>query len=171
MSNLSDSLVEARREVDDMIRTAAACAGCWSTPRAPGKWSPSQVVEHVARSFESSASDVFGVRSEFPDMPRIVRPVLRSVLFRRVLRTGTFPKARTNRAMNPDHGPESPRAAAERLESAWNRFANACAERSSTESMASSRIFGDVPLTDYVRFQGLHTRHHHGQLRKSAATA
>ena len=165
MSTVQASLTDVRREIDDMIRSATDCADCWTTPRAPGKWSPSQVVEHVARSFEASAVDVAGARSKFPDMPRLVRPILRAMLFRRVLRTGTFPKARTNKAMNPERGSESPAAAIERLESTWGAFSSACTAAAGNGGVAKSRIFGDVPLSDYIRFQGFHTRHHRAQMR------
>jgi hypothetical protein len=171
MKTVVDSIAEARREVDDMIQTADACADCWTTPRAPGKWSPSQVVEHVARSFEASARDVSGVRSGFLNLPRFVRPLARSFLFNRVLRTGKFPKARTNGAMNPDRGLETPAAAAVRLESSWNQFSSACTQAYSSRAVATCLVFGVVPLVDYVRFQALHVRHHHGQLREQRARA
>jgi DinB family protein len=166
MSAVDASLAEARREVDDMVRTATTCADCWTTPRAEGKWSPSQVLEHVARSLEASAGDVTGAKTSFPDMPRLLRPVLRRMLFRRVLETGTFQKARTNKAMNPERGPASPSEGIARLESTWSVFASACTDATARgNSVAKSRIFGEVPLADYIRFQGLHTRHHRAQMR------
>ena len=40
--------------------------GCLDAPRAPGKWSPSQIIEHVARSLEESANMAAGRPSKFP---------------------------------------------------------------------------------------------------------
>jgi DinB family protein len=166
MDAIDASLADVRREVDDMIRTAATCADCWTTPRAAGKWSPSQVLEHVARSFEASAGDVVGARTGLPDMPRLLRPIVRKVLFKRVLETGTFQKARTNKAMNPATGSVSPDEGVARLESTWTVFVKACTDATAKGSaVATSRIFGDVPLADYIRFQGLHARHHRAQMR------
>lgn len=121
MTAIGHSLAEARHELDDFIISASGCADCWTTPRAPGKWSPSQVLEHVARSFEAGAGDVRGARSGLPDLPRFVRPLVRTFLFNRVLRIGTFPRARTNKAMNPLRGPESPAEGIARLEKAGIR--------------------------------------------------
>src|SRR5256714_13233931 len=44
-----DTVVEGNRAaVNDLVAAAQARADSWTTPRAPGKWSPSQLVEHVA---------------------------------------------------------------------------------------------------------------------------
>src|ERR1043166_9791079 len=93
-----DTLVEANRAaVNDLIAAARGREGVWMTPRAPGKWSPSQLVEHVARSLEESANEARGLRSKFPRLPFFLRPVARTLLFNRVLRSGVFPRARTSR--------------------------------------------------------------------------
>lgn len=165
MKPIETSLAEARREIDDMVRTATDCANCWSTPRAPGKWSPSQVMEHVSRSFEASASDVLGARSGFPSIPRLLHPVLRTVLFNKVLKSGRFQKARTNKAMNPDKGAESPAAGIERLELTWTAFTSACDKAAANGGVAKSRLFGVVSLADYIRFQGYHAKHHRAQMK------
>jgi len=63
-----DTVVEANRAaVNDLLAAAKAREAVWTEPRAPGKWSPSQLVEHVARSLEESANEVRGVRSKFPN--------------------------------------------------------------------------------------------------------
>src|SRR6266566_339156 len=55
MANVNDALAANRDAVLDLVAAAERSAATWTTPRAPGKWSPSQVVEHVARSLEGSA--------------------------------------------------------------------------------------------------------------------
>jgi hypothetical protein len=159
-------ITAARDAIDDVIRAAQECqqAGVWTRARAPGKWSPSQVAEHIARSIEASAHDIAGRPSNFPNLPWIVRPLARTLLFRRVLKNGGFPRAKTNAAMNPASGPESAEAAAARLEAAWNQFATECA-RAEARGTVTSCIFGSVPLRDYVRFQELHVRHHRRQMK------
>ena len=133
-------------------------------PRAPGKWSPSQVVEHVARSLDESANVVSGAPSKFPKLPFFLRPVARGMLFNRVLRNGAFPKARTNKAMNPAEGPATPAAARTRLEEAHARFDRACRASATSGGVVSSATFGNVSVSDYARFMELHTRHHCRQM-------
>ena len=95
-----DTVVEANRAaVNDLLAAAKAREAVWTEPRAPGKWSPSQLVEHVARSLEESANEVRGVRSKFPNLPFFLRPVARTLLFNRVLRKGTFPPSPDERAI------------------------------------------------------------------------
>lgn len=165
MSDSPDGARAVRAALDEINRTALRCAATFTAPAAPGKWSPSQVVEHVARALEASAEDVAGRRSRLPSLPAPLRFLARKLLFERVLRTKVFPKARTNAAMNPESGPPTPAEAAARLEAAWLAFSAACeAQRGAP---ASSRSFGTVPLADYIEFQALHTSHHGKQLIRS----
>jgi hypothetical protein len=163
MSELDERLAAVRDAVEEMIRTSAESSATWSTPRAPGKWSPSLVVEHVALALEASADDIAGRPSRLPNLPRPLRPVARTLLFNRVLRSRAFPKAKTNRAMDPLAGPATPDDAATRLEDAWRALCESCAAAASREEMTST-VFGCVRLVDYVRFQEYHTRHHHTQM-------
>jgi hypothetical protein len=164
MSEHDASLALARAAVDDVIRTASVVSATWTTPRAPGKWSPSLVVEHVALSWESGADEIAGRPSRFPTLPRPLRFLARGLLFNRVLRTKTFPKAKTNRAMTPTSGPATPAEAAARLDAAWGAFVAAYTDAAARGDDMTSVMFGRVRLVDYLRFQEYHTRHHHAQM-------
>ncbi len=48
MSDLGAVLTANREAIDEMLVVAERAEANWTTPRAPGKWSPQQVVEHVA---------------------------------------------------------------------------------------------------------------------------
>lgn len=164
MSNV-DAILDANRQaVNDLIAASETCGTNWSAPRAPGKWSPSQVVEHVALSLEESANAVSGAPSKFPTVPSIIRPLVRAFVFNRVLKKGTFPKAKTNKAMNPTTGPATPAAARVRLDEALAAFARSCRARASSGQNMSSTVFGTVSVDDYARFIELHTRHHCKQM-------
>ena len=65
MSDLDLSLAGVHAAVAEFLATGDAAEATWTMPRAPGKWSPSQVVEHVARIMEESAvaSTIFGTVS------------------------------------------------------------------------------------------------------------
>jgi hypothetical protein len=164
MADINVALAACDQATKDLIVAAESSGPAWSTPRAPGKWSPSQIVEHVARSLEESANVAAGRPSKFPNFPAILRPVLRAVLFRRVLKNEAFPKGRTNKAMNPESGPATPADGRTRLETAQRKFDDAFRQLVSRGGSVRSTIFGTVAAEDYVRFMEIHTRHHRKQL-------
>jgi hypothetical protein len=160
-----DTIVEGNRAaVNDLVAAARARENSWTTPRAPGKWSPSQLVEHVARSLEESANEVRGLPSKFPRLPFFLKPVARTMLFNRVVRSGVFPRARTSRPFNPIEGPATPVDAQRRLEQAVGSFIEACRECSAGNQPVKSIVFGVVTVDDYAKFQECHIRHHTRQL-------
>jgi hypothetical protein len=167
MQDLDDSLAAARAAVEAMIQTVSHAATQWAAPPAPGRWSPAQVVEHVALALEASADDIAGRPSRFPNLPRPIRFLARTFFFDRVLRTGAFPKGKTNPAMNPASGPPTPAAGVARLEAAWERLSATCATAAAQNHQMTSTLFGRVRLVDYIRFQTQHTQHHHRQLTRS----
>src|ERR1051326_441870 len=60
MAEIDTALAANRDAVEQMIRAGEQSGTAWITPRAPGKWSPSQIVEHVARGLEEGANIVAG---------------------------------------------------------------------------------------------------------------
>jgi len=164
MADLSAALVSNRAAVDEMLAAIDRSAANWTTPRAAGKWSPSQVVEHVARSLEESANVIMGAPSKFPNFPRFIRPLVRMMFFDRVVKTGAFPKARTSKAMNPASGAATAPAGRARLEEAAARFDGACRTAAERGPTFDNGLFGVISIADYVRFMDLHTRHHTRQI-------
>ena len=169
MADVTQILKANRDAVEDLLEAAQAAAteGRWSEPRAQGKWSPQQVVEHVARSYEEGANVVAGRPTKLPTVPSIFRPLLR-LFFRRVVKTGRFMKAKTNSGMDPAREPsarlESPAAARDRLDEALAKFEDACRERVASGDPVPSGAFGNVSVEEYARFSELHTRHHTAQI-------
>ena len=164
MADINTAL-DASKDAIEQLNVAGERTGtAWTTPRAPGKWSPSQIAEHVARSLEESANMAAGHPSKFPRLPALIHPVVRALLFKRVLRTSAFPRAKTNKAMNPASGPVTPAEGRARLEAAHEQFDDACRQLASKGGRMRTTIFGVVPVEDYVRFMELHTRHHGKQM-------
>jgi hypothetical protein len=153
-----------RAAVDDLIDAAGRCGDNWTTPAAPGKWSPSQIVEHVARSLEEASNVVSGMPSKFLHLPLFLRPLVRVLFFNRVVRRGGFLKSKTTKALNPAAGPVTPVDGRARLEAALARFERECRTCSEAGRPVTSSAFGTVPLADYARFVELHTRHHRKQM-------
>ena len=164
MVDIDAALTASREAVDQLIVAGERTGPAWTAPRAPGKWSPSQIAEHVARSLEESANMAAGRPSKFPRLPAIVHPVVRGLLFKRVLKKAGFQKAKTNKAMNPASGPATPAEGRVRLYAAHKTFDLACRAVASRGQRMRTTIFGAVPVEDYVRFMELHTRHHSKQM-------
>ena len=163
-TNVDAAVADNRSAVHELATAAEQTTAAWAAPRAPGKWSPSQIVEHVALALEASANEITGKPSGFPTLPAFIRPIARTFFFKRVLRTEAFPKARTNKAMDPASGPATVTDARPRLEAAMRRFEAGCRECAAGDGVVGSRIFGRVSLADYARFTALHTQHHRRQI-------
>jgi DinB superfamily len=164
MADLNTALTASKEAVEQLIVAGERSGPALASPRVPGKWSPSQILEHVARALEESANMAAGHPSKFPKLPAVVHPVVRGLLFKRVLRKGGFPKAKTNKAMDPESGPATPAEGRARLEAAHEKFATACRQLASSGKQMRTTIFGTVAVEDYVRFMEIHTRHHGKQI-------
>ncbi len=167
MADIDSALAASREAVHLLLATAAVTGPEWATPPAPGKWSPSQIVEHVARSFEASTQMADGQPSAFPRLPGILHPVLR-IFFRQILKKGALPKGKTTKAMNPVAGPPTPAEGRARPETAHARYEAACRQLAARGAPMRTPTIGSVPVEDFVRFMELHTRHHHRQISRRA---
>ncbi len=163
MPDISTALADNDTAIDEMIAAAEKSKSVWTTPRAPDKWAPQQVVEHVAITLEQSANVVAGTPSKFPSLPRLARPIIRLV-FRWILKRQAFPKGKTPKPFDPAAGPATPAEARVRLKGAEATFDQECRTCAKDKSDVTSTVFGTVPLGDYVRFQALHVRHHIKQM-------
>ena len=163
MADVNDVLAANRATVIDLVAAAERSAATWTTPPAPGKWSPSQVVEHVARGLDEGANVVSGAPS-IPMPPAFLRLVAR-LFFYRILKKDAFPKGfKAHKAMNPTGGPATPAQARVRLEGALARFDQECRRRAASGQHLVSTGFGTVSVEDFVRFNAIHTRHHCKQM-------
>jgi len=169
MADVNDALAANRDAVLDLVAAAERSAATWTTPRAPGKWSPSQVVEHVVRSLEGSANMFSGGASSIPMPPAFLRPLLRLFFFNRILKKDVFPKGfKAHKTMNPTSGPATPAQARVRLEEALARFDQECHRLVASGQHVVSTGFGTVSVEDFVRFNAIHTRHHCKQMPGAA---
>src|SRR6059036_3512520 len=152
MADINTALEASKDAMEQLILAGERTGTTWTSPRAPGKWSPSQIVEHVARALEESANVAAGRPSKFPKLPAVLHPVIRGFLFRRVLKKSAFPKAKTNKAMDPLSGPPTPMEGRVRLEAAHMKFDEACRQLASRGERMQTTVFGAVGVEDYVRF-------------------
>lgn len=164
ISNLNTALAESKAALEKLIAAGEGSGPAWTTPRAPGKWSPSQISEHVARVLEESGKQINGEPSAFPSLPRIVRPLIRGVFFSRILKKNEFINGKTNKPLNPVSGPATAAEARERLQKAHDKFERAC---KGSRPRFTHGVFGDISTADYARFQALHTLHHTKQIQSA----
>jgi len=164
MADINAALAASKEAIDQLGVTGERTGLAWTAPRAPGKWSPSQIVEHVARALEESANVAAGRPSKFPKLPPVLHPVVRGLLFRRVLKNAAFPKAKTNKAMNPASGPATPAEGRVRLETAHKKFDEVCRQLALRGERRRTTTFGAVGVEDYVRLMEILTRHHFKQI-------
>jgi hypothetical protein len=147
-----------------LLAATDAAGAVWTVPRASGKWSPSQVVEHVARIMEESANVATGAPSKFPTIPFLLRPLVRARMFNRILKRQAFLEMKAGKAFTPASGSATPAEARVRLNEALARFDRACRARAASGQDVVSSIFGRVAVADFARFQELHVRHHLQQM-------
>ena len=160
-----DKQILANREaVGHLLEVTQHARDNWTTPRAHNKWSPAQVVEHVARSFDEGAKLVAGEDNILPTMPSFARPLMRMFFFDRIIKKGKFPTVKTVDPLDPESGPDSPEAAADRINASLERFVASCQACANKGGDVNSGAFGKVSVEDYANFMALHTVHHTAQI-------
>ncbi len=167
MAGVAEAMQQNRQAADELCAAADGASEVWEVPRARGKWSPSQVVEHVTRALEQSTRELRGEPTLFPAFPPILQPVMRGLFFNWIVRRGRFPRGtRTNKAMNPERGAATPAEARARIHEAIHELNQAVKTRDAGFGPVRSGAFGAVALSDYLIFQAIHTRHHTTQVAR-----
>jgi hypothetical protein len=186
---LSALLDENSAAVRDFVQRAAAVPEAqWQRPRAPGKWTPAQEVEHVALSYELFAVELRGGCGMRVVTSRTRQLLLRGLALPYILRTGRFPgQPRAPRETRPT-GTERPAGSgaigtaapaaqpgrAELLERLSAAVVSLEAALGPTDAAAANRrlthaYFGPIPLKSALRLAAVHTRHHARNLPLPAA--
>jgi len=166
MPDLQSTAIDNRQAVGAFITAARAVPqSAWTQPPAPGKWSPGQVTEHVAIAYELARAILNGTFSGRA-APRLLRPLIRTIVFNPIVKTGRFKKgAKAPAPFQPTASPASVAELAARLQAAANAFEKDVeAAARSGRTLVDHPFFGRVTLSDYSRLQAIHTRHHSQQL-------
>jgi hypothetical protein len=147
-------------------RAAAVPDVEWGRPRAPGKWSPAQEVEHIALAYEIFAADLRGERTMRVIVPPGRRLLLRALVLPYILRRGRFPvAARAPREARPSPSETAVGGKAElleRLDAAVRSLEAALgpAERADASRRVTHAYFGSLDLPKALRLSAVHTHHH-----------
>jgi len=132
----------------------------------PGKWTPAQIVHHLAISVDGS-SRVFQERRAKPPMRRRPRPVWQRVAHFVYLDVGWIPSGRrAPAATEPAQRPDT--AAVERqLRDGVARFLALAREllpARGSDLFVRHPTFGDLTLPEWLRFHVRHCAHHAKQI-------
>jgi hypothetical protein len=169
-----ERLLEKNRSAVASFEAAArAISGDgWQSPLAPGKWSPAQHVEHVARAYAAAVLDLIHHQPmRLIGTPR-QRRWWRLVGLTAVRFFGRIPRgAPAPREIRP-----SEQASRERhellaeLDGHVRSFEDAVRTQATTNSTGFTHpYFGTLSVRDGVRLAAVHTRHHERALRTTVA--
>ena len=169
MTEIETQIADNRAAIEDFIATARAMdASTWTTPRAPGAWSPAQIAEHLAIIYEYNRTVATG---DAPSpIPRIVRPlvqrVARGVIVDSTLKAGRFTrKGRAPGLFRPSSAPPPAGDVLARLDAAVRGFEAALRSRHpEARQTIAHPFFGTLPTANWIRLQAIHARHHRAQL-------
>lgn len=164
MPDLQAALQAHHQAVQDFLASARAVPPeRWDRPRAEGKWSPGHIAEHLALGYEAGGEVLHGRSPGGAAPPRFLRPLIRTLLLRPVLRLGRFPMAgKAPAVMRPGPSPAPAPVLLDRLQAAAAAFESAVRDLRGTT--VDHPAFGRLAVVDLVRLQEIHTRHHHLQL-------
>ena len=144
--------------------------GDWQ--RAPaGKWTPAQIVEHLALGLEASAAK-FAERRAKPPMarrPRTARELVGTFLIfgLRWFPPGFQAPERTAPAPRVEHAAAEARFRAGLA--AWEQLERDLLPQRPRDLFVKHPALGDLTMGEWIRFHHIHARHHARQIRDRVA--
>ena len=137
--------------------------------RAPaGKWTPAQIVEHLALGLTLSAETFLARRSHAP-MTRRRRTAAEKVARFFIFGLRWFPPGR-KAPERTTPAPQIDRASAERhflaAVEAWDQVDRALLPERRADVFVKHPRMGDLTVEEWIRFHLIHARHHARQIRQ-----
>lgn len=160
-----------RRALDDFLASASAVpAAEWNSPRAPDKWSPAQVAEHVRVTYGTVLSEIGGGQGMRLRTSWLKRTLLRRLVMPWMLRTRRFPRgAPAVREIRPGVGPFDQAEVLAGLRAEGDRFLTTVAALDLGRFAGITHpFFGRMEPVAGLRLLTLHTQHHQAQLATPA---
>jgi len=156
---------EHRDAVERFVTLARSVApGRWGAAPEHAKWSPAQVTEHVALTYEALLRELSGGAALVVRTKWWQRVVLRKFLLSRILKSGRIPAGATApRELRPSAIALDRDALLEKLRSGAGRLDAELAEQRESARLTHP-YFGRLNASAVLRFCAIHTRHHAGQL-------
>jgi hypothetical protein len=137
-----------------------------------GKWTPAQIVEHLALGLNLSAQTLLARRNHAP-MTRRRRTPAEQVARFFILGLRWFPPGRKAPERTTPPAQISRAAAEEHLLAgieAWDQVDRALLPERRTNLFAKHPRMGDLNVEEWMRFHLIHARHHARQIRERIGT-
>lgn len=145
--------------------------GVWEAPRAPGKWSPAEIVEHLSLAYDVLLGELAGGAGMALRTRWWQRALLRWTLVPRLLGGARFPRgAIAPRETRPSGGTADRAAAVARFRERAATFERAIAEarRERPDGRLTHAYFGSSSYEDALLLSARHVQHHRAQLPGAA---
>ena len=138
----------------------------WTAPREPGKWSPAEIAQHLALSYEPALAELDGGRGYAVRLAWWTRTALRVFMVPRIL-AGKFPKgAPAPRESRPQDGASSPAEGARLLREKAALFESRLDEaHAARRARVTHPYFGKLTAPQILKVLAAHAAHHRDQLR------
>jgi hypothetical protein len=165
MTEIETALADNRAAIEEFVAAARGIdAAKWGAPLAEGKWSPAQIAEHLAITYEYNRKVVSGTAGK--GAPKFLQPLAKWFIVTKTLKAGRFTrKGRAPKIFQPTTTPPAAAAVLTRLTAALAGFENDIRSRHpEARHHVAHPFFGTLPTVDYLRLQAIHTRHHRSQL-------
>lgn len=139
----------------------------WLRERAPGKWSPAAITQHLIMALDTGVQEMSGGAGMVMRLSGLKLWLARTFILRRILRDGRFPGgARAPRETRPQgelppqaEGLRNFLAAAEKLDAAAVK-----AHETKRDVRITHPYFGALNMTDALFLSAKHIEHHTRQL-------
>jgi len=139
----------------------------WLVPRAEGKWSPAEIVEHLSLAYDVIVRELAGGAGMTIRTKLWQRVMLRLTIMPKLLRGEAFPSGtRSPREIRPVTASPDQTAAITSLRDRAARFeaAVADAQRRHPRTGLTHAYFGRSTIDNAVLLCARHVQHHHKQL-------
>jgi hypothetical protein len=138
----------------------------------PGKWSPAEIVDHLATAMENSAKG-FASRADKPPMTRRPLGMPQRVAQAVVLRMGWFPGRRvapetTRPQAHPDRA--ATEAKLRRAVDAFLELERTLLPARATDLFLKHPVLGDLTFAEFMCFHVRHAEHHRKQMVERLGT-
>ena len=138
----------------------------WTTPLAPGKWTPAEITSHLAESYRVLRAELAGGEGMALRLPRWQRWILRRTVLPSILAGKGFPaNARAPKETRPrDIMTDAPEALRSLTDEADGFTLELTARASSERVQLTHAYFGTMSARQSLQLVTVHTRHHAHQL-------
>jgi hypothetical protein len=140
-------------------------ADAWMQPRAPGKWAPAQIVEHLTLAYEALLRELNEGTPLATRVPAWRQTLLRWIVLPHILFHRSFPvRAPAPREVRPSAGSPDRAAALVRIRALADRFERELGRaRRAGGGRLTHPYFGAVGPVKVLRFCAVHLDHHRAQ--------